>query len=420
MPEIPINIEDSSSDEELIRTKLIELTRKNWVQWSCQVENYFISKGMDDLFTVPTKEVKKTNRFRKKNSCAISLLWSSVSPEFEGILLNNKTSFINFWDTLGSACGKNSIITISRTLHKLINLCYEPGSSLENHINKYIKLHAHYKSLTASKTSSMQLTSDMAAIFFLHSLDNDKELSSLCQTMYDLKPFELSVITDRVAVEHSCRQNDLSVVLLADKQTQKETSKPLNQQDNTPNGKKQNNNKSKKKGFANKNSSNSSQSNTSDFNKRLDSLEKLMNKLQSTLKISSVNVTDTPPINENPISDSDAFMINCYHSLAGKTTENNIIYLDSGVGRTVVKDLSLLANPVRVNKKINTLSLPVTVKYEGTMIFKGIHIHPVYYVPNGPVNLLSVSQLCDHGLKVSRKSNMILVKQQDKILAVFH
>ncbi|MBW0494506.1 hypothetical protein O181_034221 [Austropuccinia psidii MF-1] len=121
---------------------------------------------MDDLFTAPTKEVKKTNRFWKKNSCAISLLWSSVSPEFEGILLNNKTSFINCWDALGSACGKNSIITISRTLHKLINLCYEPGSSLENHISEYIKLHAHYKSLTASKTISMQLTNNMAAMFF--------------------------------------------------------------------------------------------------------------------------------------------------------------------------------------------------------------------------------------------------------------
>ncbi|MBW0499749.1 hypothetical protein O181_039464 [Austropuccinia psidii MF-1] len=319
MPEIPTNIEDSSSDEELIRTKLIKLTRKNWVQWSCQAENYFISKGIDDLFTAPAEEVKKTNKFWKKNSCAISLLWSSVSPEFEGILLSNKTSFINFWDALGSACGKNSIITISRTLHKLINLCYEPDSSLENHINKYIKLHAYDKSLTASKTSSMQHTNNMAEIFVLNSLDNDKELSSLCQTMYDIKPFELSVITDRVAFEHSRRQNDLSIAVLADKQKQKETSKPINQQDNTSSGKKEDNNKSKKKGFVNKNSSNSSQSNTSDLNKRLESLEKLMNKLQSTLKISSVNVIDTPLINETPESDSDVFMINCYHSVAEET-----------------------------------------------------------------------------------------------------
>ncbi|MBW0524630.1 hypothetical protein O181_064345 [Austropuccinia psidii MF-1] len=419
MPEIPINHEDSSSEEELIKTKLIKLTRTNWVQWSCQVENYFISKGMDDLFSAPTDEVKNTNKFRKKNSCAIALLWSSISPEFEGILLNNKTSFLKCWDALGSACGKNSIITLSRTLQKLINLCYEPGSSQESHINEYHKLHAHYQSLTASRTSSMQLTSDMAAIFFLHSLDNDKELSGLCQTMYDLKPFELNAITDRVAVEHSRRQNDTSLILLADKNKQKEPLKQTNQQDNATSGQRRNTNRSKKKGFLNKKPSNPPQSLESDSNKRLENLEKLMNKLQSTLKISSVNVTDTPNSNDHLASDSDAFMIDYCHSLV-KPTQSNIIYLDSGAGRTVVKDLSLLQNPVRVNKQINTFSLPVTIKYEGTLIFKGIHIHPVYYVPDGPVNLLSVSQLCDHGLKISTKSNMMLVKQHNKIVAIFH
>ncbi|MBW0534726.1 hypothetical protein O181_074441 [Austropuccinia psidii MF-1] len=165
MPEISINNEDSSSGEEPIKTKLIKLTQTNWVQWSCQVENYFIRKGMDNLFSAPTEEVQNTNKFQKKNSCAIALLWSSISPEFEGILLNNKTSFLKCWDALSSACGKNSIITLSQTLQKLINLCYEPGSSLESHINKYHKLHAHYQCLTASKTSRMQLTSNMAAIF---------------------------------------------------------------------------------------------------------------------------------------------------------------------------------------------------------------------------------------------------------------
>ncbi|MBW0535557.1 hypothetical protein O181_075272 [Austropuccinia psidii MF-1] len=129
-----------------------------------------------------------------------------------------------------------------------------------------------------------------------------------------------------------------------------------------------------------------------------------MDKLQSTLKISSIRVPDTPLTNETPASDSDTFMINCYHSLGEQTQEHNPIYLDSGAGRTV----------------INTFSLPVTVTHEGTLVFKGIHIHPVYYVPKGPVNLLSVSQLCDHGLKISTKSNMILVKQQEKVVEVFH
>ncbi|MBW0479218.1 hypothetical protein O181_018933 [Austropuccinia psidii MF-1] len=106
MPEIPINIEDLSSKEEVIKTELIKLTRTNWVQWSCKVENYFISKGIDDLFTEATSETKKTAKFRKKTSSAIAVLWSSISTEFEGILSNNKKSFLDCWEALGSACGK--------------------------------------------------------------------------------------------------------------------------------------------------------------------------------------------------------------------------------------------------------------------------------------------------------------------------
>ncbi|MBW0548458.1 hypothetical protein O181_088173 [Austropuccinia psidii MF-1] len=228
----------------------------------------------------------------------------------------------------------------------------------------------------------MQLTNNMAAICFLLSLNNEKELS-------------------------------------ADKNKQKEPLKQTNQKDNTPSGQRQNNNKSKKKGFSNKKPSNSPQYFESDSNKRLENLEKLMNKLQSTLKISSVNVTDTPNSNDPLASESDSFMIYSCHSLAKPTQSNIIIYIDSGSGRTVVKDLSLLQNPVRVNKQINTFFTPVTVKYEGTLIFKGIHIHPVYYVPDRPVNLLSLSQLCHHGLKISTKSNMMLVKQHNKIAEIY-
>ncbi|MBW0541791.1 hypothetical protein O181_081506 [Austropuccinia psidii MF-1] len=172
---------------------------------------------MDDLFSAPTKEVKKTNKFWKKNSCAIALLWSSISPEFEGILLKNETSFLNCWDALSSSCRNNSIITLSRTLKNYL-------------------IFVMNQSLTSSKTSSMQLTNNMAAISFLHSFDNAKELSGLCQTMYDLKPFELNTITDRVAVEHSRTQNDTSLILFADKNKQKEPLKKSNQQDNATSG----------------------------------------------------------------------------------------------------------------------------------------------------------------------------------------
>ncbi|MBW0541790.1 hypothetical protein O181_081505 [Austropuccinia psidii MF-1] len=43
---------------------------------------------------------------------------------------------------------------------------------------------------------------------------------------------------------------------------------------------------------------------------------------------------------------------------------------------------------------------------------------PCVLLPDGPVNLLSVSQLCEHGLQISTKSNMMLVKQHNKIVAI--
>ncbi|MBW0593771.1 hypothetical protein O181_133486 [Austropuccinia psidii MF-1] len=225
----------------------------------------------DKLFTEATSETKQTAKFRKKNSSAISLLWSSVSTEFEGILLNNRTSFLDCWEALGSTCGKNSIIKLSRTLHQLINLCYNPGSLLENHIDEFQKLHANYQSLTLSTTTSMQLTSAMAAVFFLHSLDNDNELSSLCQALYDLKPFNLNAITDCVAVEHTHRQSEGATILMAAK-SKKEDAKDPQGQENQPKGHKRKENKEKKPTFQFK----GQHSNSHDSNRRLENLEKMM------------------------------------------------------------------------------------------------------------------------------------------------
>ncbi|MBW0576745.1 hypothetical protein O181_116460 [Austropuccinia psidii MF-1] len=254
----------------------------------------------------------------------------------------------------------------------------------------------------------MQLTSDMAAVFFLHSLDNDNELSSLCQKIYDLKPFYLNTITDRVAVEHTRRQSEGATILMAAKSKKEGTKEPQGQE-NQPKGHKFKENKEKKPRFQYK----VQHSNSNDAIKRIENLEKMMEKIHLTLKISSLNMADSQkPETENQ-SNLDAFMVEYVHSIGTKNNKEGIIYLDSGAGQTVVNSLSLLSNPVRVDKQMNTFSSPVKITHKGTFNFKGVNLHPVFYVPNGPVSLLSVSQLCDHGLKISTKSNMMLIKQQD-------
>ncbi|MBW0585760.1 hypothetical protein O181_125475 [Austropuccinia psidii MF-1] len=415
MPEIPIDIRDSSSDKEVIKSKMTKLTRTNWVQWRCQFKNYLISKGMDDLLYPPSEDVKKTVKLNKRNGGALTLLWSSVSTEFEGVLLNNKSSFYNCWVRLGNCCGKNSVVAICRMLDKLVNLRYEPGSSLEKHVDDFHKLHASYLSISADYTISMSLSPSMAAAFFLQSLDNDKELSGLCQTLYDTKPFELSTITDRVLIEHTRRESSHDQALLFDKNKQPESEKNKGK-NKSEGGRKKTVFKDRKKGKSNNQGTAKNPTQEQDINKRFERLEQLQTNTHSI----SVNAASE---SREPIkpswSDSDEFIFDEVNAMIGENNQG-LIYLNSGAGRTVVNDLRLLANPTPVSKQINTISNPVKVTHQGTLIFEGIKLYPVFYLPNGPVNLLSVSQLCDRGMKLVSKNNLFLVKHNNCIVDTFH
>ncbi|MBW0496443.1 hypothetical protein O181_036158 [Austropuccinia psidii MF-1] len=414
-----MNIKDSSSDEEVIKAKMIKLTHTNWVQWSCQFENYFVSKGMDNLLDPPSEDVKKTIKLKKSDGAALTLLWSSVSTKFEGVLLDNKSSFYNCGVRLGNRCGKNSVVVICQTLQKLVNLRYKPGSSLEKHIDDFHKFRATYLSISASSSISMNLSSSMVAAFFLQILENDKELSVLCQILYDTKPFELSAIMDRLSIEHTRQTSSHDQALLFDKNKQPESSK--SKEKNKPDGpRKKPGFKDKKKGKSNNQEGEKNSTQDQNTNKRFEQIEQLLEKLQSNVQSTSVNATsESRELNRPSGLDSNTFICDEVNALIGKN-QQELIYLDSGARRTVVNNLNFLEDPVPVTKRINTFSNPVKVTNEGTLLFKGIKLYPVYYVPHGPVNLLSVSQLCDHGMKLISENNLFLIKYNNLIVNTFH
>ncbi|MBW0527015.1 hypothetical protein O181_066730 [Austropuccinia psidii MF-1] len=123
----------------------------------------------------------------------------------------------------------------------------------------------------------------------------------------------------------------------------------------------------------------------------------MLERLQAAKNISSVNAMSKSKDPTRPTtSDYEAFITDEINAMLSKQN-HGLIYLDSGARRAVVNDLMLLVDPTPVKKQIHTFSTPVKVTHQGTLYFKGIKLYPVYYVPNGPVNLLSVSQLCDHG-----------------------
>ncbi|MBW0461003.1 hypothetical protein O181_000718 [Austropuccinia psidii MF-1] len=206
---IEIPIVDSSDEGVSLKTRMLKLDTHSWVQWSCQMENYLTARQYDDLLMPPFEEIKRSSKFRQKNSSALALLWGCVSPELEGVVLDNKTSFYDTWEALGNICGKNSIVTICETFYEMISLQYKPESSLKALIHSFQKLCARYNSITSEKELKATFPPKLLAAMFIQSLNGDKELTGLVKTLYNIKPFALAAVISQVAIEHSrCQPNE--------------------------------------------------------------------------------------------------------------------------------------------------------------------------------------------------------------------
>ncbi|MBW0473509.1 hypothetical protein O181_013224 [Austropuccinia psidii MF-1] len=66
----------------------------------------------------------------------------------------------------------------------------------------------------------MSISPVMAAAMFIRSLNNDRELTGLIQTLYDISPFTLSSVVNRVAIEHSRRQQSSEQTLFVNPSNQ--------------------------------------------------------------------------------------------------------------------------------------------------------------------------------------------------------
>ncbi|MBW0501637.1 hypothetical protein O181_041352 [Austropuccinia psidii MF-1] len=390
---------DESADENQIKTRIIQLDRSNWVQWSCQMKNYLKGCGYQELLHPPSDAVKITSKYKCKNSAALAMLWTAVCDDVQGVLLENQDSFFNAWEALGDACGRNAIITTCEALFQLISLQYEPGQSLESHTNLFLRLYAAYKSITYNTDFRMDLPPSMAAAFFLRSLNKDKELTGLIQTLYDSKPFDIITVTKHVSLEHTRRQNHSEEVLFNKPSTSKEDDKKVPKaHDNQSRGKRRN----KKKKADPKPTGNDRNPSLS---QRMERLEKLILANHSTTPKGSqpAHAVSSPEETMDPQDNSESDMY--YLPIEGFITDHRDrsqkIYLDSGCGQLVVNNLN------------------VQITHHGTLNFFGFDIFPVSYAPLGPVNLISVSQLIDHGLKPIYKNDVFLIKRGNSIVATF-
>ncbi|MBW0554159.1 hypothetical protein O181_093874, partial [Austropuccinia psidii MF-1] len=259
-----------------------------------------------------------------------------------------------------------------------MTLRYDPETSLQDHICKFQKVLARHNSITTDKELGMSVSSTMAAAAFLSSLNGDRELTGLIQTLYDLKPFTMSTVIHRVSIEHSQRQQSNDQALFAGDLSTK-TQPKFRQNEPRNKGKNRKYPKKPEKGIVNNNELNKSES-----DKRFESLEKMISRLQATINKQAVHLVNEEKTVQNN-SDSDTFMIQEDFIFS---TDENKIYLDSGAGKLVVNDLSLLTNVMEINHQINTYGNPVHISHQGRLKFKNLSIHPVHYAQNGPGDTL--------------------------------
>ncbi|MBW0552207.1 hypothetical protein O181_091922 [Austropuccinia psidii MF-1] len=268
-----------------------------------------------------------------------------------------------------------------------MTLRYNPETSLQDHIFKFQNVLAWHNSITTDKELGVSVSPTMAAAAFSSSLNGDRELTGLIQTL---------------------QQSNYQALFAGD--SSNKTQPKFRQNEPRIKGKNWKYSKKPEKSIVHNNELNKSES-----NKRFESLEKMISRLQATINKQALHlVTEDKKVQIH--SDSDTFMIQEDFIL---NTDENKIYLDSGAGKLVLNDLSLLTNVMEINHQLNTYGNPVHISYQGSLKFKNLSIHPVYYAPNGPDNLLSVSQLLDNGIKPVLKNNNFLLKKGDTIMATF-
>ncbi|MBW0509218.1 hypothetical protein O181_048933 [Austropuccinia psidii MF-1] len=187
------------------RQPIVKLTRQNWIWWCQQLRYAFLYKGYNNLFNAEwTKSNKSSPEFIKANAFGMYTLLSTVSDKLQPVLLQ-KDYFLESLEALAKSCGQNSIITLCQKLFDLVNLTYDPNTSLANHAYKFIDLYQNFQNCAAGNTFQMHIGEGAVAAILLMSIGKDSSLTELVETLYYTTPFSLEQITNQLLFEDSRR-----------------------------------------------------------------------------------------------------------------------------------------------------------------------------------------------------------------------
>ncbi|KAI7948446.1 hypothetical protein MJO29_010111 [Puccinia striiformis f. sp. tritici] len=430
---------DSDSSDDKSSNRFEKLTTSNWVSWKSRFMLDLKSQGLQCLFDdewVDKDENKE--KLARRNCKALKLLYQTVHKDLHNDILANDTSFVDAYDALASTCGQDSVIVVCSSFRKLHQMKYQPGSSLSEHIAKFKSAYTRLIDQTMNHMPEFgTVTSFQATAFFLDSLDNDTNLTPIIQTCYDLRPFDLKTVTDRVNFEAMHRTNRVeqqnSVMMATSSNPSSKPNKKKNKQSDAPRPKAVAptiNNSVSKSVSGNPSSSNKNQSMSDPIDNRFKSLEKsvseltdLVKKLVSNNMVGMVHGQESGSQSTSGPFDvesdrSNFFVGTVQHS--SREYYSRFLVFDTGATQSCVINLELLTDVQPLtNHFMNTFSSPIEATHVGTLKIGDYFINPVYHVPNGCANILSASQLIDHGLKPHFKTDQFLLKGGDKIVATF-
>lgn len=146
----------------------------------------------------------------------------------------------------------------------------------------------------------------------------------------------------------------------------------------------------------------------------------LLNVAEEVLE--ELNSDETLMVTNKSTDPDDCSFLVCddalYNTSASTGHMRELVY-DSGASRSTVCNLSLLHDPTPVTKQLSTYGGHIKVTHVGKLNIGGTTIYPVFYAPDGPRNLISATQLEDHGLRVVHKHRTVLVKLADRIIYRF-
>ncbi|MBW0476699.1 hypothetical protein O181_016414 [Austropuccinia psidii MF-1] len=102
------------------------------------------------------------------------------------------------------------MVTLCQQLFELVNLTYNPNTSLANYTYKFTDLYWSFQNCPLGNTFQMDIGEGSAAAILLMSIGQDSSLIGLVKTLYYATPFNLEQITNRLLIEDSHRTKKIT------------------------------------------------------------------------------------------------------------------------------------------------------------------------------------------------------------------